>query len=65
MGGATPVAGRFVCALCGEFVYEPPLAAPVDDCELTLSHEGIPDEYAERTRDGWGMILDGITRAVA
>ena len=29
-------------------------------CELTLTHEGVWQEYESRTRDGWGMILDEL-----
>jgi uncharacterized protein YndB with AHSA1/START domain len=31
-------------------------------CELTLTHEGVWQEYAERTEGGWTMILDGLAR---
>ena len=34
-----------------------PLAA---GCELTLVHEGVLPDYADRTQGGWTMILDGI-----
>ncbi len=29
-------------------------------CELTLTHEGVPPEWADRTREGWTMILAGL-----
>jgi uncharacterized protein YndB with AHSA1/START domain len=29
-------------------------------CELTLTHEGVLQEWAERTQMGWEMILDGL-----
>ena len=29
-------------------------------CELTLTHEGVYAEYAERTESGWRGILDGL-----
>ncbi len=31
-------------------------------CELTLIHEGVLPDYAERTPQGWRMILDGLER---
>jgi uncharacterized protein YndB with AHSA1/START domain len=33
-------------------------------CTLTLTHEGVWREYADRTAGGWGMILDGIARTL-
>lgn len=30
-------------------------------CELTLTHEGVLAEYADKTPEGWGMIFDGLT----
>jgi uncharacterized protein YndB with AHSA1/START domain len=33
-------------------------------CELTLTHEHVLPEWADRTAQGWGMILDGLARAV-
>ena len=29
-------------------------------CELTLTHEGVLAEYADKTPQGWGMIFDGL-----
>jgi uncharacterized protein YndB with AHSA1/START domain len=29
-------------------------------CELTLTHEGVPEDYAERTEAGWGTIIEGM-----
>ena len=29
-------------------------------CELTLTHEGVPPEYAERNVEGWSRILAGL-----
>ena len=35
--------------------------AIVDDgCELTLTHEDVLPDYAEKTPKGWNMILDGL-----
>ena len=34
-------------------------------CELTLTHEGVLPDYAERTRGGWTMILDGLAAALS
>ena len=32
--------------------------------EVTLTHEGVLPDYAERTQQGWGMILQGLERAL-
>jgi uncharacterized protein YndB with AHSA1/START domain len=29
-------------------------------CELTLTHDGVPAEWFEQTREGWGKILDAL-----
>jgi uncharacterized protein YndB with AHSA1/START domain len=34
--------------------------ARADGCELTLTHEGVPEAWMEQTRDGWGMILGAL-----
>ena len=40
--------------------------APLDEgCELTLTHEGVLPEWSERTRSGWGMLLDGLGALLA
>jgi len=41
--------------------------APAEDsgCELTLVHEGVYPEYAERTETGWNGILDALAKALA
>jgi uncharacterized protein YndB with AHSA1/START domain len=39
-----------------------PLSA--SSCELTLTHEGVYDEYASRTQDGWTKILDGLQSSI-
>ena len=33
--------------------------------DLTLTHEGVPPEYAEGTPKGWAMIMDGLETALA
>lgn len=33
-------------------------------CELTLTHEGVWRDYAERTEGGWSRILEGLARAL-
>jgi uncharacterized protein YndB with AHSA1/START domain len=33
--------------------------------ELTLTHEGVFEAYVTQTEHGWGMILDGLGRALA
>jgi uncharacterized protein YndB with AHSA1/START domain len=35
-----------------------------DGCVLTLVHEGVFEEYVTQTEHGWGMILDGLKRAL-
>lgn len=34
-------------------------------CELTLTHEGVLQEWAQPTQRGWGMILDGLENHLA
>jgi uncharacterized protein YndB with AHSA1/START domain len=29
-------------------------------CDLTLTHEGVPAEWLDRTREGWGKIVDAL-----
>jgi uncharacterized protein YndB with AHSA1/START domain len=36
------------------------IAAITGGCTLTLTHEGVLPEWAERTQEGWGMILNGL-----
>jgi uncharacterized protein YndB with AHSA1/START domain len=33
-------------------------------CELTLTHEGVLPDYAEKTEQGWDMILDGLAKVL-
>ncbi len=36
--------------------------APVaGGCELTLTHEGVLVDFADKTPEGWGMIFDALT----
>lgn len=39
------------------------IAATPDGCELTLTHDGVDAEYAERTNGGWTMILNALEKA--
>jgi uncharacterized protein YndB with AHSA1/START domain len=32
--------------------------------ELTLSHEDVPEEWVERTSEGWGMILANLAKVL-
>jgi uncharacterized protein YndB with AHSA1/START domain len=39
---------------------------PTDSgCALTLTHEGVLPEWADRTKAGWGMLLDSLAAAIA
>jgi len=39
--------------------------APLGDaCELTLTHEGVPPDYAQRSQAGWATILDALAAAI-
>ena len=39
--------------------------APLDaGCELTLTHEGVLPDYAERTTEGWTTMLGGLAAAL-
>jgi uncharacterized protein YndB with AHSA1/START domain len=31
-------------------------------CDLTLTHDGVLSEYADKTRQGWTGILEGLAR---
>lgn len=33
-------------------------------CEMTLTHEGVCQDYAERTQGGWMTILEGLAAAL-
>jgi uncharacterized protein YndB with AHSA1/START domain len=34
-------------------------------CALTLTHDGVFEDYVKQTEHGWGMILDGLERALS
>lgn len=34
-------------------------------CELTLTHEDVPPEWAERTQEGWTMILGALEKTLS
>jgi hypothetical protein len=34
-------------------------------CELTLTHEAVLPEWLDRTREGWGKIIDGLSAHLA
>jgi len=36
-----------------------------DGCALTLTHDGVFEEYVKQTEGGWSMILAGLERALA
>jgi uncharacterized protein YndB with AHSA1/START domain len=36
------------------------IAGTASGCTLTLTHEGVLPEWAERTQEGWAMILTGL-----
>ncbi len=39
--------------------------APLDTgCELTLTDESVPTDWADRSRQGWTSILNGLAEAV-
>ena len=40
------------------------ITATPGGCELTLTHEGVLPDYAERTVGGWTMIMDGLARSI-
>jgi uncharacterized protein YndB with AHSA1/START domain len=39
------------------------IRADGDGCELTLTNEGVPPDYAENNHAGWSRILDGLLPA--
>jgi uncharacterized protein YndB with AHSA1/START domain len=34
-----------------------------EGCELTLTNEGVPPDYAKNNHEGWSRILDGLLPA--
>ena len=41
------------------------IAPDGDGSLLTLRHEGVWADWEDRTRQGWGMILESLERAIA
>jgi len=41
------------------------VAAADGGCEVTLTHEGVLEDWKAQTRQGWGTILAGLERALA
>jgi uncharacterized protein YndB with AHSA1/START domain len=41
------------------------IAPDGDGSRLTLRHEGVWTDWEDRTRQGWGMILDGLAKTFA
>ncbi len=41
------------------------IAPSHEGCDLTLTHTGVLDEYAEGTEKGWAGILDGLAGKIA
>ncbi len=40
------------------------IVSTANGCTLTLTHEGVLAEWAERTQEGWGRILTGLSYAI-
>lgn len=40
------------------------IAADGDGSRLTLTHEGVWNDYEDRTRRGWAMMLAGLARTL-
>lgn len=40
------------------------IAPEANGCTLTLTHEGVLPEWAERTQEGWGKILAGLNDTI-
>jgi uncharacterized protein YndB with AHSA1/START domain len=40
------------------------IAPDGDGSLITLTHEGVWADYEEKTRQGWGMVLDGLAKTV-
>jgi uncharacterized protein YndB with AHSA1/START domain len=41
------------------------IAPTTEGCELTLSHDGVPDEWQDKTKQGWGMILGQLEEVLS
>ncbi len=39
------------------------IRADGDGCVLTLTHEGVPPDFGERSKEGWSRILAGLLPA--
>ena len=40
------------------------IAPSASGSELTLTHDGVFESYVTQTQQGWGMILDGLAKAL-
>lgn len=40
------------------------IASDGDDTLLTLTHEGVWEDWADKTRQGWATILEGLARTL-
>lgn len=40
------------------------IEAAANGCRLTLTQEGVPQEWAERTQEGWGNILASLEETI-
>jgi uncharacterized protein YndB with AHSA1/START domain len=40
------------------------IAPDGDGARLTLTHEGVWADFEDKTRQGWGMVLEGLARAL-
>lgn len=41
------------------------IAASESGCDLILTQEGVPPEYLERNKEGWGGILAGLAKHIS
>jgi uncharacterized protein YndB with AHSA1/START domain len=41
------------------------IVATPQGCELTLTHEGVLEQWAAQTNTGWTTILEGLDKALA
>jgi len=40
------------------------IAPTAGGCQVRLTQRDVPDEWAERSKQGWGMILEGLELAL-